>query len=84
MTLKEITDEALKLPTKDRAELVYVRIRSLDSEPEEPSPEHERLWREEIERRYREIKDGTVRLIPGDEAFARVRQALREGRTSIE
>jgi putative addiction module component (TIGR02574 family) len=76
MTLKEITAEALKLSEEGRAELAHQLILSLDIEEETPDPEHERLWREEIERRCRSIEEGTAKLIPAEEVFARVHKAL--------
>jgi len=38
---------------------------------------HERLWAEEAERRFQEIRDGSVQGIPAEEALARLRAALR-------
>lgn len=76
MTLKEITAEALKLSEEGRAELAHQLILSLDTDGYMPDPEHERLWREEIERRWRSIEEGTAKLIPAEEVFARVDKAL--------
>jgi hypothetical protein len=36
----------------------------------------ERAWLEEVQRRSRELDDGTVEAIPADQVFARVRAAL--------
>ena len=41
------------------------------------TPELERLWIEEAERRYQEILDGKVETISGEEAIRRARAALR-------
>jgi hypothetical protein len=41
------------------------------------TPELERLWVEEAERRYQEILDGKVETISGEEAIRRARAALR-------
>lgn len=79
MTLKEITAEALKLPEQGRAELAHQLILSLDSldtDEDTPDPEHDRLWREEIDRRCRSIDEGTAKLVPAEEVFARVQKAL--------
>jgi putative addiction module component (TIGR02574 family) len=76
MKREDLKKEALKLPSEDRAELAYSLIRSLD-EDEEPDSEHERLWREEIQRRYRELKEGKAELIPAEEVFAAIRASLR-------
>lgn len=79
MTFEELEAEALKLSTEKRAALAHVLILSLDSldENQEPDPEHERLWMEEIERRCREIDEGRANLVPGEEAFRRIRASLR-------
>ena len=41
------------------------------------TPELERLWVEEAERRYQEILDGKAETISGEEAIRRARAALR-------
>jgi putative addiction module component (TIGR02574 family) len=76
MKREDLKKEALKLPSEDRAELAYSLIQSLD-EDEEADSEHERLWREEIQRRYRELKEGKAELIPAEEVFAAIRASLR-------
>lgn len=78
MKREDLKKEALKLPSGDRAELAYSLIRSLDEhDDEEPDGEHERLWREEIQRRYRELKEGKAELIPAEEVFVAIRASLR-------
>ena len=42
----------------------------------EDDPEYERLLMEEVERRYRECKDGKVELLSGEEVFAKLRAEL--------
>ena len=76
MTREELEDEALKLSAEERDKLVYTLILSLD-EGLEPDPEHERLWREEIERRCVEIDEGRAELIPAEEVFRSIRSELR-------
>lgn len=70
MTFEELESEALKLPTESRAELSHRLTQSLNEE-RAPDPEHERFWREEIERRCREIDEGRAELIPAEEVFQR-------------
>ena len=77
MKREDLKKEALKLPSGDRAELAYSLIRSLDEDDEESDSEHERLWREEIQRRYRELKEGKAELVPAEEVFAAIRASLR-------
>ena len=37
----------------------------------------EEAWLVEVERRYKEIKEGSAELIPAEEVFARVRARLK-------
>ena len=75
MEFEDLKSEALKLTVEDRAELVHVLMLSIDAE-EESHPDHDRLWKEEIERRCRAIDEGRARLFPADEVFARAEAAL--------
>lgn len=68
MTLDELETEVLKLPLESRAELA-----------QEPDPEHEKLWLEEVERRYRAVRKGTACLTPAEEVLAAIRPELRRG-----
>ena len=45
---------------------------------ERADPEHDRLWREEIERRYREYKEGKAKLLDADEVIAELRAEIEE------
>jgi putative addiction module component (TIGR02574 family) len=65
--LKEILREAVELPDSDRATLAGAMIESLDPKS---TPEIKAAWSREIERRVREIDDGTVELISWEEIRA--------------
>ena len=58
---------AAALSESDRATLAGVMIESLDPKP---TPEVKSAWSREIERRVREIDEGTVELIDWDEIRA--------------
>ena len=58
--LKELIREAVELPESDRATLAGVMIESLDPKP---TPQVRAAWSKEIERRVREIDEGTVELL---------------------
>lgn len=58
--LKELIREAVDLPESDRATLAGVMLESL--EPRR-TPEVKAAWALEIERRVREIDEGTVELL---------------------
>ena len=71
--LEELKQRADRLSAAERAELAQFLIESLDPLDEEQGPtEVERAWLIEIARRAGEIDRGEVKLIPGDEAFARL------------
>jgi putative addiction module component (TIGR02574 family) len=84
--MSPVTDEgifvaALALNRKERAELAHKLIVSLDEEGEELSEaEWNKVWGEEALRRLRQIEDGTVKEIPGEEVMARVRALLEKTR----
>jgi putative addiction module component (TIGR02574 family) len=63
---ENIMNNALQLPREARALIAEKLLESLDyEEPFEISSE----WKTEIQRRCREIDEGKVRLIPGDEVL---------------
>lgn len=70
----DIFRKALALEESDRAELISVLIESLDSETEEGVEE---AWRQEIERRARELESGAVQSIPWDVVRERLARAPR-------
>jgi putative addiction module component (TIGR02574 family) len=73
MTLDQIAEEALSLPSEARASLADRLVESLD--PAEDGYVR-KLWAAEALRRRDEVRDGSVQSIPGEEALARVRQAV--------
>ena len=70
----DIFKKALALEESDRAELIGVLIDSLDSEVEEGVEE---AWRQEIDRRARELESGAVKSIPWDVVRERLARAPR-------
>ncbi len=73
MSVEQITDEVLALPSEARALLADRLVESLD--PAEDGYIHQ-LWAAEVSRRLDDVRSGRVKTIPGEEALARVRQAL--------
>ncbi len=73
--LKEIELELLSLPQRERAELAHRLIVSLD---EGKDDDVDAYWRNELDRRQREIENGTAELIPAEEAMRRARAALKK------
>lgn len=76
MTLDELEAEVLKLSSESRAELAQRILLSLD-ELEQPDSEHERLWMEEIERRYRAVREGTSSLTSAEKVLAEIQAELQ-------
>ena len=77
--LKEIEEQAMQLPLKERGELAHRLLVSLDGEPEDSPEAIAQAWDEEIARRVAEIDAGTATLIPEEEVFAKL-DAKRKAR----
>lgn len=69
-TYEEIMSAAMALSPNEREMLAEHLMGSLDIEDQERI---NRLWAEEAERRNREIEDGVVKAIPGEEVMNRLR-----------
>jgi putative addiction module component (TIGR02574 family) len=65
--VKELIREAAELPESDRATLAGAMLESLEPSP---TPEVQAAWSREIERRVREIDNGTVELIDWEDVRA--------------
>ncbi|MBI2946430.1 MAG: addiction module protein [Verrucomicrobia bacterium] len=75
--LIQLERQALALPPKARARLVAKLWASLGDAASPLSAS----WRSEIDRRCREIDDGKIEMIPGDQVFRETRQILQKKRT---
>lgn len=71
---KEIVKDAMGLPEKERIRVVESLLASLEPESDENV---DSAWAAEIERRSREIKEGTVRLLPWKTVRSRARKRAR-------
>lgn len=75
---KDLERQALELSREQRAELARVLLLSLDSEGEDISPEEwAEAWSQEAERRYQEVLQGKVTLIPSGEVLREARSRLK-------
>ena len=70
MTVEQIAEEALSLPSEARALLADRLVESLD--PAEDGYIHQ-LWVAEALRRRDDVRSGRVQTIPSEDALARVR-----------
>lgn len=74
-TYEEIKNAALALPPEAREMLAEHLMASLIS-PEEQA-EIDAYWVKEADRRYKEIEDGIVTPIPGEEVMGRLRSRYK-------
>ena len=70
--LKEIEEQALRLPPKERSELAHRLLVSLDVEPEDSLEAIAKAWDEEIARRVADIDAGRTKWIPADAVMAKL------------
>ena len=74
-SLKELTEEALRLPADERVVLAESLLLTIDEE-------HDRLVDEaivkELERRLQDFREGKVKGIPAKEAFGQIREKLNK------
>ena len=74
-TIEDIENEIRSLSVDDRMHLLRDLIADLDGGMDE---DVEKAWLEETERRYKELKEGEVELIPAEEVFTRARAQLKK------
>jgi hypothetical protein len=73
ITVEQITEEVLALPSEARALLADRLVESLD--PAEDGYIRQ-LWMREARKRIDEVRSGIVATISGEEALAQVKQAI--------
>jgi hypothetical protein len=74
ISVEQIAEEALSLPSEARALLADRLVESLD-----PAEDGyiQNLWVSEARRRIDEVRGGQVKTIPGEIAFSQVQAAIR-------
>ena len=70
---EQVLETALNLPASERAQIAVSLLQSLDQTSD---TETEAAWAAEIERRVREIDDGSVTLIPWEQVMRTMRERL--------
>ena len=70
---EDVANAALALPPEARAMLAEDLVASLESSQEEI----DEAWRVEIERRVKEIQQGKVHLVPGEQVMSELRAQLK-------
>jgi putative addiction module component (TIGR02574 family) len=71
---EEVKDQATQLSRAERLELVCLL---LELDKQEPSPEIEAAWEDEIRARLRAVEEGRVIGIPYEQVLDRVDRRLR-------
>lgn len=74
-TIEDIESEIRTLSADDRMHLLRDLIADLDGGMDE---DVEKAWLEEAERRYKELQEEKVELVPAEEVFARARTRLKK------
>ena len=69
-TTDRVIEDALSLPADVRLSLVEKLLTSLNLPIDE---EIDRIWAKEAELRVSQIEEGTAKLVPGEEVFAKIR-----------
>ena len=75
---KEIVNAAIKLAESDRLQIVEELLASLEPDSED---DVDTEWALEVERRSREMKEGTVRPVPWKEVKSAARKRVRSPRS---
>ena len=73
--LDQLTNDAMKLPLRDRVQLAQRLVSTIDDEVESDT---EALWFAEAERRLEEPRSGEVQGVPAEEPFRIAREALKQ------
>jgi putative addiction module component (TIGR02574 family) len=73
--LTEIEKEIRALASVDQEQLLRALVEELDGPPD---PDIEQAWLAEVQRRSRELDEGTTQAAPADEVFARLRADLKK------
>lgn len=75
-TIQDLESEIRELAPDARRQLIRDLIADFDGAPDSNI---EAAWLEEAERRYNEIKDGSVEAVRAEEVFAKARKRLKDG-----
>jgi putative addiction module component (TIGR02574 family) len=76
MTRNAVLEEALKLSSKERADVAVELLASLDDQEWEDPEEVERAWGAEIERRARRVLSGGSAGSPWEDVKQRIENRL--------
>ncbi|WP_232293446.1 addiction module protein [Stigmatella aurantiaca] len=77
-TKEDLLSDVLRLPPEERAEVAHKLLLSLEAETEDPEAQAE--WSAELERRAREVLDGSVQTVLLEQVEERIRARLDQRR----
>lgn len=77
VTLEELEAQALKLPIRERSELVHRLIVSIDGEPEGTPEEIAKSWEEEIARRVADMDADRTKWNSLEEVMTELRTRIK-------
>ena len=72
--ITEIEEEIRSLPPKAQERLLHVLLEELDGPPDAGAEE---AWLQEIQRRSRELDEGSIETVSAQEVFAKLRKRLK-------
>ena len=72
LSVTDIEKDALALSPEERARLVMCLLESLDASTDS-AEEVEKLWLLEVERRFQELRTGSVKGIAAEKVFSEIR-----------
>jgi putative addiction module component (TIGR02574 family) len=70
--IEDLFAEAISLPVEKRTLLVDKLLQSLNPTPSEIDD----LWAEEAEKRVKALAEGSVKTIPGERVFSKIRERV--------
>lgn len=73
LSIEQLTQEVLALPSASRALLAERLVESLEFDID---PVIQKAWATEAKQRRDEIREGAIQPIPGEEALAQIRRLL--------
>jgi len=68
MNTKELINEVVSLPVEERTLVIDSLLRSLN----QPESEVDKKWASLAQKRLVEMKNGSIKSIPGDEVFKKI------------
>ena len=75
-TVQQVETEIRELAAADRDRLLRDLVADLDGVPDK---DIEAAWLAEAQKRYEELRSGTVKAVPADEAIRKARARLKHG-----